>query len=990
LLSALVALPALAEDAMPNYELSVSFDLQKNLVRGNAVITLPDNGEWVVSTEGLDVTKVVVAGIPLDPAMTNEAGGMIVKTGGIIEIGYEKAFSTDNTVDNPENVGVVGSVVSDEGISLTGGWYPQIEGLANFHLTATVPEGFMAVSEADVITGAETDSGTMFTFDSPHPSAGMTLAAGRYTVSSDREDDTDIYAYFFDEDKALAREYLDYTKGYIKMYNEMFGAYPYKRFSVVENFLPTGFSMPTYTLLGRDVVRLPFIVKTSLGHEVLHQWFGNSVYGDLSGGNWLEGITNYMADQLYEEREGRGADYRKKILADYQSYVKTDKEITLQEFTGRVDPATKAVGYGKGAMVFHMLRKRAGDDVFMATLKDFVEKYRFKEASWADIRAEFERAMGVDLKGFFDQWLTRKGVPDFDLYDPHVIYLDGKPNVRFTLKQNGEPYDLRLKVRVSSDKGEFVKVIELNKKEQDFDLVLDGTPREMVIDPDYDVMRVLWEDEFAPTISRLLGDEKRVLVIPNDGVDDYLQLTKLLRGKDFNVMLDDEVEDADLSSSSVLLLGADGPVHRRLFAKSPVKDPGEGFEITVMKNPLNPDKVVAIAVASSREEVEAAARKIFHYGKYSHLKFIGGRNVEKDIAKSDMGVKVRLEHKVTGIKPSEAIPLDDIVKDVMDKDIIYVGESHTSYEDHRVQLDVIRTLSEEGHDLAIGMEMFQRPFQNAVDDYIEGRTTEREFLKASEYFSRWNFDYSLYREILQYARAHHIPVVALNLDKDIIKKVSTGGLDALSDEEKGKIPPDMDMSDMKYRRSLQEVFGFHANAPKRQFENFYQSQILWDETMAHSVADYMKEHPGRQMVVLAGVGHVAWGRGIPQRARRLNGKDYAILINADIETVEKGIADYVLFPERLAAPEMPKLGVMISKKEEGVLVEDVVKGSVALSAGIKKGDVIVSVDGVQVDDVGDVKVGLFDHKAGDVVEIKVKRKRFLGRMKEHTIPVTLK
>ncbi|NIS74187.1 MAG: hypothetical protein GTO08_02690, partial [Deltaproteobacteria bacterium] len=243
-----------------------------------------------------------------------------------------------------ENVGVVGSVVSTEGISLTGAWYPYVEGLSYYSLTATVPEGFTAISEADVITEKETPDGKEFSFHFPYPSEGMTLAAAKYVVGSDMEGDVEVYAYFFEEDATLAQEYVDYTKRYLKMYEEMLGEYPFKRFSVVENFLPTGYSMPTYTLLGRDVVRLPFIVETSLGHEILHQWFGNSVYGDPEGGNWLEGITNYLADHLYKAQEGEGMLYRKKILMDYQSYVIPGKEIVLEDFRGRVDRATKAVG----------------------------------------------------------------------------------------------------------------------------------------------------------------------------------------------------------------------------------------------------------------------------------------------------------------------------------------------------------------------------------------------------------------------------------------------------------------------------------------------------------------------------------------------------------------------------------------------------------------------------------------------------------------------
>jgi hypothetical protein len=123
---------------------------------------------------------------------------------------------------------------------------------------------------------------------------------------------------------------------------------------------------------------------------------------------------------------------------------------------------------------------------------------------------------------------------------------------------------------------------------------------------------------------------------------------------------------------------------------------------------------------------------------------------------------------------------------VIDKPIIYVGEWHTLYEDHKVQLEVIRALHKENRKFAIGMEMFQKPYQQSLDDYISGASTEKEFLKSSEYFKRWKFNYHLYREILDFARANDIPVVALNQEEEIIKKVSDGGLDELDEDERAR------------------------------------------------------------------------------------------------------------------------------------------------------------------------------------------------------------
>ncbi len=141
-----------------------------------------------------------------------------------------------------------------------------------------------------------------------------------------------------------------------------------------------------------------------------------------------------------------------------------------------------------------------------------------------------------------------------------------------------------------------------------------------------------------------------------------------------------------------------------------------------------------------------------------------------------------------------------------------MGEYHDRFAHHNVQLQVIKSLHQKDPKLAIGMEMFQRPFQKTLDDYLGGAIDEREFLKQSEYFKRWVFDYNLYKPILDYARAEKIPVVALNLTREIVEKVSKSGMDALSDDEKKALPLQMDFSDDDYRGRLKQVFSQHKSA----------------------------------------------------------------------------------------------------------------------------------------------------------------------------------
>jgi len=269
------------------------------------------------------------------------------------------------------------------------------------------------------------------------------------------------------------------------------------------------------------------------------------------------------------------------------------------------------------------------------------------------------------------------------------------------------------------------------------------------------------------------------------------------------------------------------------------------------------------------------------------------------------------------------------------------------------------------------MEMFQRPSQQALDDYISGVIDERTFLKRSEYFKRWDMDYNLYKPILDYARSRKVPVVALNLPREIVDKVGKTGLDSLTAEEKRSIPKDLDLSDEAYKTRLKEVFEAHSNSPDKTFEYFYQAQILWDETMAESVDLFLSKNPGYRMLVFTGSGHLQYGQGIPRRVYRRNRLDYAIVLN-DAE-LEKGIADFVVFPEQETAPMAPKLMVYLKTVEGKVQIVGFVQDSVSEKAGLKEEDVLLALDGNPVESIEDAKIALFFKHPGDTINVKIRR-----------------
>jgi S1-C subfamily serine protease len=159
--------------------------------------------------------------------------------------------------------------------------------------------------------------------------------------------------------------------------------------------------------------------------------------------------------------------------------------------------------------------------------------------------------------------------------------------------------------------------------------------------------------------------------------------------------------------------------------------------------------------------------------------------------------------------------------------------------------------------------------------------------------------------------------------------------------------------------------------------------------MAHSIAQFLAEHPEYQIVVLAGGQHIMFSSGIPKRTSRLTGKDYATLINGIPEELDPDIGDFVLFPDPITPPVSPKLGVLLQEEEGRIKVKDLLPGGIALKAGLKKDDTFVSIDDWKIDSIEDVKIALFDKKMGETVTVKVLRKRFLRSNKELEFQVTL-
>ncbi|SNB47697.1 hypothetical protein SAMN06269301_3189 [Geobacter sp. DSM 9736] len=568
-----------------------------------------------------------------------------------ITIRYECVFNDplpDRIISTEDPTYGVQAVIAPSGVFLGDGvgWYPEPETVPGERMVSVdAPEGFEAVTAGECVKRGTSGGRTVSTWRITAPLPGISVSAGPYRVSERRETGRTLAAYFYAENALLADRYLGSAAEYLSFYEKLLGPYPFPKFAIVENFLPTGYGFPSYTLIGSTVIRLPFILGTSLPHEIVHNWWGNGVRVDYSGGNWSEGLATYLADYLLEEKKSPalGREYRLKILADYASLVSSQEDFPLARFTGRTEPSSRSIGYGKAAMVFHMVRRMIGDDAFYKALRTVYRERVFREASWDDLMRAFSAASGKDLIPWMDQWLKRPGGPQIALREVKARREgDGWLVSGFIVQAAAARYKISVPLRLKTRSGDVAATVYMRGERTPFLIAAGAEPSRLLLDPDVELFRILSPEELPPTVNRIKGSRNFTLVRTAScrARDETLRdlLSSLGQGEVSMVreenLQSDVFRDHDILFCGVprseekwplllpqLTIGADG------FTAEEKRFAGAGDALLAIgKHPVDPGRTAAVFLPMSPSAAEACALKITHYGKYSYLAFSDGKN----------------------------------------------------------------------------------------------------------------------------------------------------------------------------------------------------------------------------------------------------------------------------------------------------------------------------------------------------------------------------
>lgn len=577
---------------------------------------------------------------------------------GKVQLNYEGiiiAHGIAGPFDMPESVLNAENVYLDAG----SGWLPQFEShpLLTFNLEVLAPKNWYIISQGK--NGNEDDNKRIHTFIMPHPQDSIYLLGGPYQRYTKDHEGIELVVYLINADTDLAEQYLQASAHYISLYSDWVGHYPYDSFAVVENRWQTGYGMPSFTLLGSKVIRLPFILSTSLPHEILHNWWGNGVYVDFSKGNWSEGLTAYMSDHFTNEQRGKGKEYRRKALERYANFAAENGDFALINFRSRHDEASQAIGYSKALMLFHMLRNLSGDDTFNTNIQRFWQDYQFSYATFTDLiqqlyphKDDNDMDATQDIEHFTKQWLNRAGAPEISLDYASVDDQDDGYllSISISQKQKGPAYQLLLPLDVTfEDVQKQRENIFLTDKNTVFTIKVKQRPQGMMLDPDFDVFRLLHPNERPASIGRLFGAKKQLLVMPENSTSQQIKAWQGLaaswsrRYKNVELVFDKEVKKIP-EDVSLWILGWNNTLlkdrHQYFSARHQTSSP-QLFSQSLSENTviigeqkLHADNsaVILLDTDNSRpamgfigahepEVITSLARKLPHYSSYGLLVF---------------------------------------------------------------------------------------------------------------------------------------------------------------------------------------------------------------------------------------------------------------------------------------------------------------------------------------------------------------------------------
>lgn len=566
--------------------------------------------------------------------------------------------------------------IGPEGVYLSSesGWYPDLPGsLASYALSVEMLEGWTTVSQGHGGTTqdcAPSDAGgacvTRQIWESGIAEA-LTLVANKFVTKQREWTDGQgktvrLATYFFPEDAALADEYLAATAKYLDAYVPLLGPYPFEQFAVVENFFASGLGMPSFTLLGSGSIKRHYTQPYALGHEIVHSWIGNAVWNRAESGNWVEGLTTYLANYYWHElaRDDRQAREQRRLMTQgYSLYVAPETDYPLAEFQRKSDEKDNAIGYQKAAMVFHQLRREIGDEAFWRGVKQIVAELSGRHADWKDLERVFAQVSQKDLRWFFAQWIERAGAPQLFLSEASASPEANQPGayrLHVAVRQEGAPFHMTVPVEVAMQDSVQIVSVPLAGAQGEVDVPVPAAPLSVSLDPQFMTLQRLRRDQLAPVLNLYVTDrQKALLPLFAGNAQPFHELVARIQAQEAPVppdrktaILPVDTEALPQSGSVLMLVTPEHQAHAQALLADSCGDraqlePGgfriagaryEGPSMAVVFSCHRagvPGSVVTVLYAIHPAAAAKVARLLFFYGWHSVVVFTDGAVAQRDV-----------------------------------------------------------------------------------------------------------------------------------------------------------------------------------------------------------------------------------------------------------------------------------------------------------------------------------------------------------------------
>lgn len=374
-----------------------------------------------------------------------------------------------------------------------------------------MPAGWRSVSNGRLSSRDDLGNRVVETWKVEQPVL-RSFATGPYRVQRQRVGTMDVGVYLLASTQTSARDQAVILSRAIEAMVDRFGPYPYPSYCIAE--VPEhlvdwsasseqGFIMAKSSAFDDQGGNLPLFA-----HEAAHGWWGNLINQSGPGGIFCsESLAQYSAALAIESLEGQAAATeflrfsrrgynRRQCARGYFELASQRHDKALSEITG--SGWEHDLSDAKGHWVYHMLRRRVGDDLFFRTLRDLIRDFAGRSLTLEDMRNAFVRAApGGELELFFREWLDRPGAPVLDVeFQPNDAAPTSKVDITVRQVQEGPPYHLFVDISIEGEMGSSMETIEIRERASRVTLPSRGTVKATALDPQHRLL--IWTPEYGP------------------------------------------------------------------------------------------------------------------------------------------------------------------------------------------------------------------------------------------------------------------------------------------------------------------------------------------------------------------------------------------------------------------------------------------------------------------------------------------------------------